>query len=312
MVGQNGTGTAAALSSLALPSDRSKPRASSNTAPESAAYASPKYIVPFGSSRVRFHISPFSGHSDERLPFFLVLHGLGGSGEQLTRDLHLDAIAQQRPLMYAAPDGEFDRQGRRFWDAGPCCNFFNIPSDDVSRLDALIDHAVTTLGADPRQIYVIGFSNGGMMAHRIACTGSRPVRAIISVSAFGPSNTKECPTARAVAVLEIHGDRDSVVPFNGGRLFGNPSLPETPSVMTGLRSWADRNACDGQLLPTARLDLDSDLPGSETQVFNYRSCARAPVMLWKVEGGAHALGLGARSWDGIWGFITAAINPRLN
>ncbi|HMA95432.1 MAG TPA: PHB depolymerase family esterase [Polyangiaceae bacterium] len=296
----NGTRPAITLTSA---SSLSKTETTANALEETTSRGSLKYEIPFGESRVRFHISGSPPRSGKRPAFLLALHGLGGDGDQIAQALHLRELAEKEHVLYAAPDGDVDQSGRRFWDAGLCCNFTHQGRDDAARLDALIGHAVGALGADPQRVFVVGYSNGGMMAHRMACRSSHELRGVVSIAAFGPARPADCPSTRAVAVLEIHGDQDTVVPFAGGRLFGKPSMPNTLGVLSGLKNWARRNGCVGEMHSIEELDLVSDLPGAETQVSGFRSCTKAPIMLWKVRGGGHSLGFGADSWRYIWGFL---------
>ena len=77
----------------------------------------------------------------ERRPLLIFLHGLGGSGAEALANPTLRALAEEGRMVVVAPDGTLDRQGRRFWNAGPaCCNFDGKAVNDVARLEALIAH----------------------------------------------------------------------------------------------------------------------------------------------------------------------------
>jgi polyhydroxybutyrate depolymerase len=240
----------------------------------------------------------------DRLPFLLILHGFGGSGEQIERDLRLAAFAREMHFAYAVPDGTLDNQGRRFWNAGPvCCNFGHAPANDVERLSALVSHAIQSLRADPARIYVIGYSNGGFMAHRLACESARQIRAIVSISAAGPASPERCDPERPVAVLEIHGEKDRVVPLDGGLLFGRTGYPQSPPVVDGLTRWAKLNRCQGGLRLRRHIDLFEAIAGEETAVSEFSHCQKSPVQFWRVTDGTHVLPLGGSALAAIWQFI---------
>lgn len=262
--------------------------------------------VAFGDGHARFLV-PDGASAPERLPLVLVLHGLGGDGPGLVDALGLEAFARARRLILVAPNGKRDPQQRRFWNAGEvCCNFAGDPVDDVARLSALLDHATRHLAADPERLFVVGYSNGGFMAHRLACSKrAPPIRAVVSMAAAAPIAAEACASERNAAVLEIHGDRDTIVPFDGGHLFGRPGLPRTPSVEAGFSAGARRAGCDGTPVTSESLDLITELHGSETEVRRLAACS-PPRELWIVRGGGHVLPLGPRALEAIWGFLAGA------
>ena len=117
------------------------------------------------------HVLPVPDRAPgERLPLLLYLHGLGGSGAEALASPDVRALAQHHRMVLVAPDGNMDREGRRFWNAGgTCCNFDGKAVNDVARLEALIFHWTQRPEIDPARVYIVGFSNGGFMDHRLAC-----------------------------------------------------------------------------------------------------------------------------------------------
>jgi polyhydroxybutyrate depolymerase len=67
---------------------------------------------------------------------------------------------------------------------------------------------------DPRQVYLLGSSNGGMMAFRFACERNTMIRGVVAVSA--PIVIPSCRNASGVNILHIHGRADRLVPVEGG------------------------------------------------------------------------------------------------
>ena len=70
------------------------------------------------------HVLPVADRApNERLPLLLYLHGLGGSGSEALASPVIRGLAQRHRMVLVAPDGNLDREGRRFWNAGgACCN----------------------------------------------------------------------------------------------------------------------------------------------------------------------------------------------
>jgi polyhydroxybutyrate depolymerase len=219
-----------------------------------------------------------------RLPFVLWLHGLGSSGAELTRGLGVRALANERHFAYAAPDGAIDSKQRHFWNASPaCCNFDSSTVDHVAELGKLVAAARQHPSVDPARIYVVGFSNGGFMAHRLACDVPG-ITAIASIAGAGPNAS--CAPKAPVAILQVHGDADDAVRYAGGRVLGNTTLEAHPSALDTVRGWAKRNGCQGEPKTPGTLDLQEKLTGPETVISAFVGCTR-PVELWTVRGGNH-------------------------
>src|SRR5205814_3467937 len=103
-------------------------------------------------------------------PLLILLHGYTASGAQQEMYFKLGPVANAQGFLYAIPDGTVDGAGNRFWNAtDACCNYFGSAVDDVAYLGAIMDDVGTRYNVDPKPIFVVGHSNGGFMAHRLAC-----------------------------------------------------------------------------------------------------------------------------------------------
>jgi|HubBroStandDraft_2_1064218.scaffolds.fasta_scaffold44426_3 polyhydroxybutyrate depolymerase len=236
------------------------------------------------------HVLPVADRAPgERLPLLLYLHGLGGSGSEALSSPELRALAQRHRMVLVAPDGNLDREGRRFWNAGgACCNFDGKAVNDVARLEALIYHWTQRPEIDPARVYVVGFSNGGFMAHRLACYMDDRLAAIVSIGGAGRAPEEACAPVSTIAVLEIHGDADPIVRYGGGHVLDNRAADPHPSAPQTFHDWAERLGCPSQAKPkTTTADLDPRLPGAETKVESYADCPHGSVELWTVRGGGH-------------------------
>ncbi|XRQ14654.1 alpha/beta hydrolase family esterase, partial [Actinomadura welshii] len=143
------------------------------------------------------------------LPLIVALHGGLNDPQYVREQSGLDAAADEAGYAVAYPEGLLGT-----WNAGACCWFARWAGvDDVAFLDELIDTLVEQGVADPRRIFVAGFSNGGGMAYRYACERSARVAGIAVVSgalAIG------CTPAHPTSVLAFHGTWDPSVPYHGG------------------------------------------------------------------------------------------------
>jgi polyhydroxybutyrate depolymerase len=229
---------------------------------------------------------PPKGTAAGPAPLLLVLHGFGGDGDAVGHHLGLAAVARERGMVYAAPDGLRDRRGRRFWNATPaCCDLDRTGVDDQGYLLRLIDEIAARVPIDPRRVHVAGFSNGGNMAFRLACKAGDRIASIASVAGATYADPADCGATRPVSVLHVHGDRDMVVPYRGGRLWTGFDLP-------GAREATDHFArvagCGAPQRDPRVRDLDASVPGGESTGLVYQGCPPGlGVELWTIGEGGH-------------------------
>lgn len=247
-----------------------------------------------------------SSMENRRGPLLIFLHGLGGSGAGLIGALKLPALADELGFSFMAPEGHLDYSGRRFWNASAtCCNFDTLKVDHVTQLAAWIDAAVKHPAVDARRVYIVGYSNGGFMAHRAGCELGGRLRGIVSIAGAASSSVRACESPQALSVVQIHGDADPIVAYGGGHLFADRRRPPHPSAEQSAELWAKLEGCAEVPRLSRDLDLDPRISGAETLVLAYPDCPRGAVELWRIRGGDHSAGLSHRSLRAIWSFIQA-------
>ncbi len=154
------------------------------------------------------------GGVGKRLPLLIFLHGAGGSANQAMRQTNLTGLSDHAGFIAAFPEG-LGPEGGQTWNAWGCCGYArDAKVDDVGYLAALIQRLKADLPVDQRRVYLVGFSNGGMLANRFALERPGVAAAIAVVSGGMPC---ELPSASARndvrGVLVIHGDQDRVARF---------------------------------------------------------------------------------------------------
>jgi polyhydroxybutyrate depolymerase len=172
-----------------------------------------------GRSRTYRLYVPRSLADGAAAPLLVALHGGGGTGEQFQRTAGFDGLAEANRFLVAYPDGVGTGLGEarlRTWNAGTCCGAAAQQKvDDVGFIRALIASVTATRAVDPRRIYAIGHSNGGMLAYRLACElGDRVAAVGVQSSALLIDN---CQPSSPVSLAHIHGTGDDNVPIDGGR-----------------------------------------------------------------------------------------------
>lgn len=248
-------------------------------------------------------VAPAGAEKDKRYPFVLFLHGLGGTGKSFATALGVEKLAADKKFFWAAPDGAMDKKQRRFWNASTaCCDFDRTGVDHVAALGAFVREARRNPGVDPGRVFVIGFSNGGFMAHRLGCAVPG-ITGIVSVAGAIGEGDGPCAAPQPVAVLEIHGDADKAVRFEGGHVLDMAEAQPHRSTEDTLGVWMAVDRCTGAAEEKGKLDLMAGLPGPETRDLRYPGCG-APVALWRVVGGDHFIATSRAALDQIWTFLS--------
>jgi polyhydroxybutyrate depolymerase len=177
----------------------------------------------------RLHRPP--GPAGAPRPLVLNLHGLGSDAQQQEALSGIAALADREGFLVAEPEGTGREQS---WNAGLCCGqALRRGVDDVGYIGAVLDDVASQESVDPARIFVTGFSNGGFLAHRLACEMSDRIAAIAPVAGV---LGVDCAPKRPVSVLQFHGTADPLVPYGGG----GPGFPPVSDVMAG---WAHRDGC---------------------------------------------------------------------
>ena len=219
-----------------------------------------------GSSRsYSVHVPP-SYSAATPLPVVFVFHGFTETASLIELISGMTPLAEARGYIVVYAEGLFTS-----WNAGACCGSSGtLGVDDIGFVGAMLAEIESTYCIDPARIYASGFSNGGMLSHRIACEMSDTFAAIGAVS--GTIAVADCAPNRPIPVSSFHGTADLVVPYNGG-FSGGASVPDT------IAGWVARNGCT-----TTATTFDQGDASCET----HGGCdAGADVVLCTLEGGGH-------------------------
>lgn len=159
-------------------------------------------------------VLPASYDPQVAYPLAIGLHGVGGAVSSIRTLMNLENGST--PVIAVYPQGLSLGLGTSAaWNAGTCCEPATIlQPNDVKFISRLIDNTQTQLRVDKSRVWAMGFSNGGMMAYRLACEISDQITGI-GVGA-GALTVGECTPTKKFSVIHIHGDVDLAVPLNGG------------------------------------------------------------------------------------------------
>jgi poly(3-hydroxybutyrate) depolymerase len=120
------------------------------------------------------------------------------------------------------------------WDAGSCCGpAAQQGVDDVAYLATVLADVARRVPIDRTRVYLVGFSNGEMMALRGQC--DRPDLFAASGGAGGQLVAGCHSPDRQIRERHLHGTADLIVPYNGGysAYTGTtfPSVAELPALI---------------------------------------------------------------------------------
>lgn len=221
------------------------------------------------------------------VPLLFALHQFSDTDRGMERLTRFNELADAEGFIVVYPQGRL-----RVWNTGG-----ERGEADLRFLESLLDRLAKQYPVDLNCVYATGASAGGMMAQYWARRSGRIAAIAPVMGSMGRGDAQADPPVRdsPLPVLIIHGDRDPVVPYDGGETYAGPgrtarflSAPENAAY------WAAWNGCTEQ--PASERLPDPD-PRDEFGVSVTRwSCPdAAPVLLYTVEGGGHTWP-GRKNW----------------
>lgn len=150
------------------------------------------------------------------LPMVVALHGWSMSGESFMTYSGFGALGNREQFFVLAPDGTGDPRG---WNAG----FLDLSGekhDDAQVVMDMLSRAEKEVAVDGKRTYVVGHSNGAMLAQWIGSRFGDRVAAIASVAGLmgvpGRAGREEraIPAPKTgLSVMLVHGSGDRLVTY---------------------------------------------------------------------------------------------------
>ncbi len=214
-----------------------------------------RYAARYGYSVVYPQGTWFESHSDSGVEIVSSWNDLGGNQD----DGPLGPLCAADAPRYPCPP-ECGECGRCGWAS---CH------DDVGFLSALIAHLRQSDTVDADNLFIAGFSNGSMMAHRMACVQSHNLKAAALIGGrleLGYSCTPE----KVLPLMQLSGKKDSVVPYEGVRAGTKFYYTSVAQVQA---DWAVANACTEPVAPWPVFQNVADIKKSAPQLECGLQCA---------------------------------------
>ncbi len=250
-------------------------------------------IVSSGIARTYLVRTPANGKPPTAI--VVMLHGHTGSAERLIGGngkaapyRQWNPIADREGLLLVAPQGVDGGDGKSGWNDCRADADSNPPSDDVAFIAEIVAASRHAYRVASNRVYVIGSSNGGQMALRMAIERPDMVTAAAAIIASMPLRSECAAPTQFVPMLFINGTDDPLMPFKGGHV-GNDKFQRGSvlSTQASVDLWTE--LAGAASTPKTRLmpDLSAD---DNSRVFRdtYTTRSGRPaVMLYRIEGGGH-------------------------
>jgi polyhydroxybutyrate depolymerase len=223
-------------------------------------------------------------------PLVVALHGAFSTARKMEAETGLSELADRAGFITLYPNGITLFGLFQHWNAGHCCGkAMKDQVDDVGFVSSVIDQARVHLNVDSRRIYVVGYSNGAMLAYLVAAKRPETLAAVAAIaSTIGSRPSPSEPEARIptpsapVPAIAFHGREDDNIPYDGG----DPSRTQGHlyvSVTESMNFWAKSNRC---ATPATAERLMDGRVLRETWTGSQRD---GEVILYTIEGWKHDL-----------------------
>lgn len=188
------------------------------------------------------HLPPAAGVRHP-VPLLLAFHGYQSNASVFERASGLDGVADRHgwAVAYANGTGGLPYVALAF-NAVTCCG--TAPDrgvDEVAFARAIVDTLAATGVTDRARVYAAGFSNGGMLALRLACQAQPIVAGVADVAGAMPDTA--CAGRRGLPVLLVRGAQDDELRADHRELRRRDGNRFAASFGGAQRYWARRNGC---------------------------------------------------------------------
>lgn len=186
----------------------------------------------------------------EAVPLVIVYHAFGDCAsdweEYLGQYLGFNALADEEGFLVAYPQGAYrPSKESTYWEPGNGTGD-HLYNNDVYFTQELIADVSADHNVAAGEVYVAGYSNGGMMAYSVGCTRGDMVAGVGVMSGAMLDGFDTCDPSNPVPVIIFHGVGDFDLPYNGNEWYA--SVAEIADL------WLDHNGIPAASQTTASLN----------------------------------------------------------
>ena len=234
------------------------------------------------------HVPP--NYSPQKpLPLVVVIHGAFDTAAGMEKYSTFSDLADRESFIVMYPNGMGIFGLFQHWNAGHCCGkAANDDVDDVGFIAAAINDVRVRLQIDPSRIYMVGFSNGGMLAYRFAAERGDILAAVAPLAAsIGGRPSEDAPQWRIpdpvkpLSVITIHGMADDDIVYEGGVSLHRGGTRTFWSVNESIDFWVRHNGCHPNAAAT-------ELNHGHVRIHTWGACSNdTEVVLYLMENWGH-------------------------
>lgn len=241
-------------------------------------------------------------------PVLFVLHGRPSNAAAMARISDMNSTAVRNGFIVIYPQGlnnEWNAQFDLFGKSSRSAHTSGkdrpmLPQDDVGFLKNLAQDLSLDLNIDRQRMFISGFSNGGFMTLRMACSASDTFAGFAEVGAALYSVLVDfCKGGKPAPIMFMHGSEDRSISIDGVRISdpnSDSTVRVTLSVKESVAHFARRNGCETSGTQTT-FGESGRSPGTRVVRYIPKNCnPQAPIALYIIEGGGH-------TWPGVTGVL---------
>jgi len=242
-----------------------------------------------GFSRASVIYVPAGYDPKNEYPLLVALHGAFSNAAELAETTGLNRLADEEGFIVLYPEGIGILGFLQHWNAGHCCGkAADDAIDDIAFLEKAILQAIARFPVDTDKVFLMGHSNGGMLALRYAALRPERLSGVAAISATINSKMVDqeefppLPDARQpMPVCIIHGKADDYIPFSAGQRSDRHEDRQFSPVKETTGYWVHANGCEGA--PSkARQD------NGKVEQLTWNKCSSgATVVLYAIENWGH-------------------------
>lgn len=225
---------------------------------------SKKQSIELGDSTREYLLHlPRSYNASDNFPLVIALHGYTDNPRLMEFYSGLSKKADREDFVVVYPYGTKSSSDKNLsWNGGSCCGNGVLSNvEDVKFINSLTDELIKKYKVDAKRIYIAGFSNGGLLAYRIASETPERYKAIAVVSgSIGGKVYNKLPPyiipnpKKPISVLLMHGMKDSRIPYNGG--LNEIKNGDFKSFKDSSDLWIKSNNCKGVLKTENKISIN--------------------------------------------------------
>lgn len=232
----------------------------------SSMYNNGNPISIMAASRQRRYILSVPADYDNSKPYRLVIawHQLDGNDKQMYQQNYYwlkDIPEAASSTIFVAPNGEKNGTpctGTGSGESG--CGWPDSSGSNVALGDAVVEQVEANFCIDKNKIFANGWSYGGSMTFRTACsrplggTGTWGVRGIAIYNGAESLSSGGCKASKQVAFYASHGTNDTVLSYDGGI-----SMAQTYGKLNGC-TWMTPTKASGNHVCTTQMGCAAGYP----------------------------------------------------